>query len=552
MKRWAILTVLLLSVVLAGCGKQQETVETISATAPTSGESTTAGAVVVQTVDELLEAIGPDREIILEPGIYDLCAAFDYGAVNPREYYFWQECGDGFELKVKGVQNLTIRGSGAEETKLLTTPRYANVLTLQNCSNVILEGFTAGHTDGGDCMGGVVYLAGCLDVKLNQLGLFGCGTTGVRAEVCTDITVSGCDIYECSYTGIHAGQTDGLVVENCKLRNLGEVQYGGGMVFYIDQCSEVSVTGCEVTDNTVSWLFNCYPSNGVEVRNNTFARNRVDASVFSYMEGGLILDGNTFENNNFRSWFQEGDGTVLDGVGKSWTEEMLEREYKTAAEKLPAGERTEVLVATVDELLAAIGPDTEIVLTGKLYDFSTAADYGVGGSEYYYWTEEYDGPNLVITGVNNLTIRSESGDVNKCMVSAVPRYANVFTFRGCSNITLSGFTAGHTVEPGYCMGGVLDFADCDTVLVEDCGLYGCGILGVQADLCSDIAVKNCDIYECSFGGIRMSDVKGVVVENCTFRDLGGESITLFNCRNAVLNGESIPENYSSGDFTYEY
>lgn len=300
MKRWMLLLALLLSVVLTGCGEQQEPAGTIAATVPTTVETAPAGPVTVRNIDELLEAIGPDREIVMEPGNYDLSAAFDYGAVNPREYYLWQECGEGFELKLKGVQNLTIRGSGMENTRLVAVPRYANVLTLQNCSNVLLEDFTAGHTDGGECMGGVVYLAGCMDVQLNRLGLFGCGTTGVRMDVCTDIAVSGCDIYECSYTGIHAGQTDGLVIENCKLRNLGEIQYGGGIVFYMDQCSQVSITGCEITDNAVSWIFNTYPSNGIKVQGNTFVRNRVDASVFAYMAGGLILDGNTFEENNFR------------------------------------------------------------------------------------------------------------------------------------------------------------------------------------------------------------------------------------------------------------
>ena len=541
---------LAVAVLLSGCSAAQGVEENGGA----AQEETTAaeGIITVTNVDEFLAALGPDREIVLEPGVYDLSKAFDYGAVNPREYYLWQDCGDGFELKIRGVQNLMIRGAGMEETKLLATARYANVLTLMNCTNVVVSDLTAGHTQGGECMGGVLNIQGCMNVSAERLGLFGCGTTGVRTELCTNVLVSGCDIYDCSFTGIHATQVEGLTIENSKLRDLGDVQYGGGQVFYMDQCSNVQVSGCEVTDNAVAWLVNYYLPQGMKLVNNTFARNRVEGCAFNIGGSWLEVDGNTFENNNIRSWFDRLGGTVIDGIGKTWTEEMLEREYDPPAEKQSAGERREVKVATVDELLCAIAPDTEIVLTESFYDFTTAADYGVGRTDYYYWSEEFDGPNLVITDVNNLTIRSESGDVKKCTISAVPRYANVLTFRRCSNITLSGFTAGHTVEPGYCMGGVLDFKDCDAVLVEGCGLYGCGILGVQAEMCGDVAVKNCDIYECSYGGIRMYDVKGINIEGCTFRDLGGDSISLQDCREAILNGEAVDGNYCSYDWEYEY
>ena len=549
MKRMIMMLLVLglTAALLAGCTSTQETVQTTAA-----AQTEASGPITVSTVDELLSAIGPDREIIMEAGSYYLDQAADYGLGTDNPYYYWMESGDGYELKLRGVQNLTLRGSGMGWTNLETSPRYVNVLTLQNCTNVMLEGFTAGHTEGGECMGGVLSLEGCMAVTAKELALFGCGTTGVRTTLCSDIVISGCDIYECSYTGIQASQVDGLTVENSKLRDLGDIQFGGGQVFYLEQCTGVVISGCEVTDNAVAWLVNSHPAKGEKLLNNTFARNRVEGAAFSINSGWLEIDGNTFENNNIRSWFDYPNGTVIDGIGKTWTEEMLEREYDPPAEKQPVGERTEVKVATVDELLAAIAPDTEIVLTEKFYDLSTAADYGTGDSEYYYWADEFDGPNLVITDVNNLTIRSESGDVKKCTISAVPRYANIFTFRRCSNITLSGFTAGHTVEPGYCMGGVLDFKDCDAVLVDGCGLYGCGILGVQADMCGDVTVRDCDIYECSYGGIRMYNVNGVSIDGCTFRDLGGESIVLQSCKDVTLDGEAADGNYRSNDYEYGY
>jgi len=304
----------------------------------------------------------------------------------------------------------------------------------------------------------------------------------------------------------------------------------------------VNIRQCDVSDN---WLLNrvdWQPSAGIELRGNTFARTRIQASVFSLSGGGLVMDNCSFTDNEIRSWFDAEGATVLDGIGKSWDEAMLRVWYDPPAETVPAGERTEVTVSTVEELLSAIAPDTEIILKDGTYLLNTAKDYGTGWSDYYHWAEEFDGPELVIYGVDNLVIRSESGDAKKCTVSAIPRYADVLTFKGCSNITVSGFTAGHTTEPGYCTGGVLYFEDCDNIGVNRCGLYGCGILGVRAELCSTVAVTGCEIYECSYGGIQMGSVSGIKIENCSFRDLGGDAMYFYDCRDVQVDGTLVSGN----------
>ena len=146
----------------------------------------------------------------------------------------------------------------------------------------------------------------------------------------------------------------------------------------------------------------------------------------------------------------------------------------------------------------------------------------------------------MIENVDNMTIRSADGDVKAHTLSATPRYANVLSFRNCSNITLFGFTAGHTKEPGSCAGGVLDFQNSDGIIVDNCGLFGCGILGVKADYSSALTVRNCEIYECSQGGIKLYSVEGVTLDNNTFRDIGGWSIMDFQmCNDVTLDGQPI-------------
>ena len=533
MKRFCLM-ILMLSLLLAGCAASEPaTVATIS-----PGPVT----VTVNSVDDFLAAIGPDTEITLEAGVYNLHDASGYGLETDNPYYRWVDSGYGYQLTIQNVENLIIQGNGQENTEIVTTPRYADVLVFENCSDVTLTGFTAGHTDGAECSGGVIYLQNCRNIDLHSLGLYGCGTTGVQMDSCADVSILGCEIYDCSSNGVEADRTDGLLVENCSIHDLGAEEFAAGQIFWLHQCTDVNIRRCNISDNRVLQLINSQPAAGIELRDNVFARNRVQSCAFAIVGGGLVMENCAFEENHIRQWFASEDGTLLDGIGKTWTEEMLDTWYNPPVETMPAGERTEVVVSTVDELIVAIAPDTEIVLKDGTYDLSTAKDYGTGWSDYYYWSEEFDGPALTISGVDNLVIRSESGDVKKCTISAVPRYADVLKFKACNNVTVSGFTAGHTVEPGYCTGGVLYYEDCDNILVNQCGLYGCGILGVRAELCSAIAVTGCEIYECSYGGIQIGNSSGIKIENCSFRDLGGDALYFYECRDVVVDGQQVSGN----------
>ena len=114
MKRFCLM-ILMLSLLLAGCGDSEAaTVATISP-GPTM--------VTVNNVDDFLDAIGHYTEITLEAGVYDLSTASDYGTETDNPYYEWLDIGDGYELTIKDVDMLTIRGSGSENTELVHPAR---------------------------------------------------------------------------------------------------------------------------------------------------------------------------------------------------------------------------------------------------------------------------------------------------------------------------------------------------------------------------------------------------------------------------------------------
>ena len=178
-------------------------------------------------------------------------------------------------------------------------------------------------------------------------------------------------------------------------------------------------------------------------------------------------------------------------------------------------------------------------MDAELLDLSKATGYGKTNGDYYYWAEAHDGPELYIAEVSNLTIRGAGNDHTVNVISSVPRYSNVLNFFNCANIMVKGLTVGHTEEPGYCLGGVLFFMNSQDILVEDCGLFGCGTLGVKADSSKNIQIINNDIYDCSVGGVELTNCDDVNVDGNTFRDLGGSEFRVYGCGTVTCNGERV-------------
>lgn len=219
-----------------------------------------------------------------------------------------------------------------------------------------------------------------------------------------------------------------------------------------------------------------------------------------------------------------------------------------AAAEEAAPEQTRVEVFTVDEFLDAIAPNTEIVLATGEYNLTKAAGYSRSNSAYYHWEGGYDGYELVITDVENLSI--VGGDPNAVTISTEPRYANVLRFDNVDGLTLSNLVVGHTREQGYCTGGVLYFDSSRNVEIQNCRLYGCGTLGVQLYACKDVHVDASEIYECSYGCIEVTGSENVLFENSKFRDCEVvlEGFAIHSSRNvAIINSEICRNN--GGEFS---
>ena len=549
-----IIFCLLCLMVLVGCQMEAPAPTPTPSTAPAAatppelqpqGKSVNGEDIYrVSTVDEFLAAIGSNRVIALENGVYDLSLAAGYGS-DSGENWYWQEAFDGYELVISGVKGLRISG-GPDKSEILTPPRYAEVLSFENCLDITLQNLTLGHSpEPGICSGGVLYLESSANIKVENSYLFGCGIIALQAYNCKSVHVTDSHLYDCSQSAVQVYACNDVRLENCKIHNNGSNYYGG--LFQVDNSRGFALVNCDIYENDARCLISSSYSQQVNLLGSGIRDNYFSDCLFNAVGYSPVVEACHFNSNGEAVAFAQ--LPALDAQGNAHTKASLEAmtraeaEYSGPIEAAPVeldesinedGLR-QVRVRTVDEFLAAIASNTVIKLEGSLFDLSQAADYGAYGTDNYYWYDVYDGPSLIISGVNNLSIIAE----NNCSITAIPRYANVLSFINCENISLSGFTAGHSEEPGACAGGVLSFESCWNVSIDSCRLYGCGILGIEAQYCSDLKVESTEIYDCSNGAIALYTVMGASFENMDIHDCRTPEIGLHDCMDISFEGEAL-------------
>lgn len=560
-----VLAAVLALLLLCGCGAvagpaEDAGTDAAIVTADTPEPAAEGGVVQVSDVDGLLAAIAPNTSIELAPGVYDLSTASNYGEESSSEYYSWNRLtGEApntpsYELEIRNVEGLSLRGAGREDTTIAAVPRHADVIRFVGCRDLTVSDLTAGHTEApGICAGGVLRFDACNDVTVTACGLFGCGTVGVWAQDCTGLAVTDSRIYECSYAAVDISSCRDVLVQGCEIDRNGIKIEGANAVnlFSASNSDGFTVLNCQIHDNDAQKLLTASYTKNALFLSNLVEGNRIATCLFQLRQYPVTVDGCAFTNNDAPIWIHGNGVFPVDAAGDPLDAEALRAmEYReidpasvqaakplSAAAEVPVG--GSVTVSTVDELLAAIGPDRTIVLDGELFDLSTAADYGSFGGAYYYWRENVDGPELVISGVSGLTLRAAGDDPKATTLTAVPRYANVLRFEGCEKLSLVGFTVGHTEGPGECSGGVLDFQNCHEIDLEACRLYGCGILGVSCYACTGFQARDCEIYECSQGGVSMISTDGISFINCDIHDVPNPALRFFSCGDKRWNGAAL-------------
>lgn len=541
-----IAAIMLLS--LAACGEAPDSSAAETEPPETSAPKTEDGRPVteVTTVDELLDAIAPDTVIELTGQRYMLTEASDYGTGSGSEYYRW-DTGDGAELVIENVTGLTIRAAN-RDTCIVTEPRWVNVLHFIDCEDIALEGFTAGHTDGAYCSGGVLCFENTKGVTVDGCSLYGCGTEGVTTYSCEDVAVTGSEIWNCSQGAAFIYDSKNVSFDNCDFHGI-TAEFG---MFRTIDSDKFALLNSTIRDSSGDVFFNSSRSSGVYIGGCEVSGNKF-RDMFASELIPVTVEGCALGDNDIIDWYADMEklgslyenSKAVDHERNVYSYSELQNMQKTenavwnayvpevSTPEVAVSEDGKVHVTTVDEFLAAIAPDTTIYLEPGVYDLSTAAGCGVTETDRYRWDLRFDGPSLVITGVDGLTI--EGAGAESVTIAAVPRYADVLGFERCAGLTLRGFTAGHTEEKGYCTGGVLYFDLCDDAVIDGCALFGCGIMGITASNCDDMNVSNTEIYDCEYGAVTLND-SNAVFDNCDIHDNGGPDFQLYGST-AIVDGK---------------
>lgn len=161
--------------------------------------------------------------------------------------------------------------------------------------------------------------------------------------------------------------------------------------------------------------------------------------------------------------------------------------------------------------------------------FTDYAEEQKGIKEMLFSESRFDGRQLTLKNIANLTIDGGNG----AEIVVEPRYANVLTFLNCKNITLRNLTLGHTDE-GYCEGGVLYLDNCENVKLDNCDLYGCGTMGIEAYRTHELRCARTTIRDCSYGIMTLVDTNDAQFIDCRFvrcREFGLVEIRGEQCYN---------------------
>lgn len=541
-----IAAIMLLS--LAACGEAPDSSAAETEPPETSAPKTEDGRPVteVTTVDELLDAIAPDTVIELTGQRYMLTEASNYGTGSGSGYYRW-DTGDGAELVIENVTGLTIRAAN-RDTCIVTEPRWVNVLHFIGREDITLEGFTAGHTDGAYCSGGVLCFENTKGVTVDGCSLYGCGTEGVTTYSCEDVAVTGSEIWNCSQGAAFIYDSKNVSFDNCDFHGI-TAEFG---MFRTIDSDKFALLNSTIRDSSGDIFFNSSRSSGVYIGGCEVSGNKF-RDMFASELIPVTVEGCALGDNDIIDWYADMEklgslyenSKAVDHERNVYSYSELQNMQKTknavwnayvpevSTPEVAVSEDGKVHVTTVDEFLAAIAPDTTIYLEPGVYDLSTAAGCGVTETDRYRWDLRFDGPSLVITGVDGLTI--EGAGAESVTIAAVPRYADVLGFERCAGLTLRGFTAGHTEEKGYCTGGVLYFDLCDDAVIDGCALFGCGIMGITASNCDDMNVSNTEIYDCEYGAVTLND-SNAVFDSCDIHDNGGPDFQLYGST-AIVDGK---------------
>jgi hypothetical protein len=261
----------------------------------------------VSSVTEFLSAVGPDRTIKVESGIYDFstCPQDTNG-----EYYYLDNVYDGSELVLTNIKNMKIIGTGFSTPKFITEPVYGNVISFTGCSNIFIENFEMGHKPlTGGCTGGVLKFETSNDITINDCILYGCGTEGITCDAVSGLVCNNTVIRNCSYGIMSLGNSNSINFRKCDFiankefdmvnildctnikfskcyfsnnKSTTEYDYSDYSLFNIEGQEQVVLNDCEIINNSTNYF--CTNKNLIKLVDTPIEKNNFTKALYKEIQ----------------------------------------------------------------------------------------------------------------------------------------------------------------------------------------------------------------------------------------------------------------------------
>lgn len=226
------------------------------------------------------------------------------------------------------------------------------------------------------------------------------------------------------------------------------------------------------------------------------------------------------------------------GVPVEWNADLSRAEVGMSVSTHLKEQQETVEVSTAKEFLESIKSDVTIILNNGVYNLSEVKDVD---NQFVTKSDVFDGYEYVISSVSGLKIKA--ADNAEVSIVVEPRYANALSFNECNNIELNNIIAGHTIEEGYCHGGVIRLEKTMNTSIKNCKFYGCGTYGLIGANSNDICVSDTEIYECTYGALDMTECQDAEFNSCIFRNCSGFSLfNLKDCNGIRVDDSIIRDN----------
>jgi len=452
--------------------------------------------VKVSTAQELMSAIANDTKILVDTkDIIEL----EKGIV------------------LDSISNLTIEGVGKELVHVRVADAYENVFTIQNSSNIRIANLKLGHlAPRGSCEGDVVFIDNSSNVDISGCKLYGCGLEGIVVYSASNLSISTCEIYECSDEAIdihdYHGIVDNVKISHCSIHDCGDAfsvfHSSGNEPTY--SIKNIVLDNCDIScyiKNEYGQIYSNVPVtfNNCNIRTaddfttetksfltlNNCNVSRIDPQPsIKYSEDYVYP---TFELSEYEEY--EGDYSEENqGIPPAFTDFECCDESKLNV----------VRVSDLRSFVDALRSNTRIIIESDNPIHLLNECPEIGDTQFR------------ISDLENVVIEGAGKNGAKLVVDN--SYEDVMQIENCKNIVLRNLTLGHDVEPGSCTGDVVELSKCNGVVVDNCKLFGCGVVGFSSYLSQNIKVMSTDIYECSEKAVALYNSSNVIFLESVFRD----------------------------------